>query len=518
MTDKRPPHFNNLPGRQITTAPVGSAISRRWAWREVPVPEDFHLLLIDDEVSVLKSWARVFAETAFQVHTASDDTAARAVLKEVDIQVVLLDLKMPGMSGLVLLESIRNEYPETAVIILTGQGSLQDAFVASRLGAEDFLEKTISPEMLRIRIEQLYSRWRRQEKKGRLQYRFDREFGLEPLIGLSTVMLELKSLILRAATSNASILITGETGTGKELCARAIHHCSSRADQPFVPVDCGAISESIAESEWFGHMQGAFTGAGHAHLGLIRSAHRGTLFLDEVGELSASMQVKLLRTLQEREVRPVGSSQRFPVDIRIVAASNRALAAAVQAGRFRRDLYYRLNTIPLSVPSLRERRDDIPSLVEHFLRCPQSENGVIKKISPTALNLLKNRHWPGNVRELQNCIHRAVTLSRETELTDQDFRPDCGSEFGQYELCEIRRPTDQSLADMEKVAILKALNNSGGNRRKAAEILRISEATLYRKLKYYRATAVDLCFGESRDPESEASPKPDKNGAAMLSN
>lgn len=307
-------------------------------------------------------------------------------------------------------------------------------------------------------------------------------FGYEGLVGASPEIRKLKNLLLKIAPTDTTVLLQGESGTGKEVIARAIHHHSSRSNEVFIPVDCAAISENIIESELFGHARGAFTGADRATLGLIRSADKGTLFLDEIGELPMSMQVKLLRTLQERAVKPVGETRIHPVDIRIVAATNINLAEAVKQGRFRQDLYYRLNAITIYAPPLRERIQDLPSLCDHFLKQLVQEGYPEKRISAAAMDLMCISEWPGNVRELENVLRRAATLASGPVIGPESLDIDSIS-FGRVSEVDSERPA--SVAFHEKEAIRQALNRTRGNRRAAAELLDISEATLYRRLKIY---------------------------------
>ncbi len=316
------------------------------------------------------------------------------------------------MDGVNLLKAIRRFDPAVRIIILTGHGSVAEAVRAIKLGAVDFLEKPFSAETLRARVAQLHQIWELEEENRRLKAKMDFRFGFEHLVGNSTAVLRLKEMITRVGPTDATILIQGETGTGKELVARAIHFHSPRSENHFVPVDCAAISETVMESELFGHLKGAFTGAHTSTLGLIRSADRGTLFLDEISEISPAVQVKLLRTIQEKEVRPVGSSRSYRVDVRVFAATNRDLLEAVKHGSFREDLFYRLNVLTVNVPPLRDRKEDIPLLVKYFLNRFSTDHSAVRDTSPEALYCLENYDWPGNVRELENVIRRAVALGK----------------------------------------------------------------------------------------------------------
>ena len=352
-------------------------------------------------------------------------------------------------------------------------------------GAADFLEKPFQSEALRARMGQLVHIWRLRSENRRLKSRADRPPGFHRLIGQAPAMQTVKHTIAQAALSDATTMIYGETGTGKELVARAIHYQSPRSMQPFVPVDCGAISEGLVESELFGHVKGAFTGALRSARGMIRSAQGGTLFLDEIGELPLKTQTKLLRTLQEKAVRPVGSDHTVAVDIRILGATHRDLAAEVQVGRFREDLYYRLNVVPITLPPLRERNEDIPPLAAHFVARFSAGFTPPKPIREDAMACLRAYTWPGNVRELENIIRRALALGQHDTIKPGDLPEaitgNTGSQVGSHEW-----PFSDSLAAYEKAAVLNALRKSAGNRKKAANILGVGEATLYRKLKAYQ--------------------------------
>jgi DNA-binding NtrC family response regulator len=448
----------------------------------------FSLLLVDDEPSVLSSLKRVFFEDEYQIHTAGNGAQALELLAEVKIDAALIDLKMPGMDGLTLMKEMRKDFPQVMVIILTGHGSIQEAVEAVKLGAVDFLEKPYEPEALRNRIAQLHQIWNLREENRQLRSRIEFQFGFDRLVGNSTAMLKLKELIAQIGPNDAPVLIQGETGTGKELVARAIHHHSPRSASNFVPVDCAAISETVIESELFGHVKGAFTGAHMSTLGLVRSADEGTLFLDEVGELSPAIQSKLLRTVQESEVRPVGSNKAYPVDIRILAATNRDLAREVAGNNFREDLYYRLNVVVIEVPPLRERKDDIALLAKYFLKRFATDLTPTKDIARKTYFFLVNYDWPGNIRELENVIRRAIALGRSELIEPEDLPANIFTPAG-YGPGPTDIPSDDSMTSYEKSAILNALKKSGYNRRIAAQILGVGEATLYRKISKYGLTA-----------------------------
>jgi DNA-binding NtrC family response regulator len=447
----------------------------------------FALLLVDDEPNILTALKRVFRKSPYDLYTAENGLAALQLLKQIPIDAALVDLMMPEMNGMELLAQMRNAYPHIMVVILTGHGGIQEAVAAIKLGAVDFLQKPFEDEGLRARIDQLHRMWLLEQENRRLKEQMQFSFGFEQLIGNAVAVLNLKRMILQVAHSDASILIQGETGTGKELVARAIHYHSERQAQSFVPVDCASLNESVMGSELFGHVKGAFTGAHENTLGLIRSADRGTVFLDEVGELPLGMQVKLLRTIQEREVRPVGASRSYPVDVRFLAATNRNLEQEVAEGRFRQDLYYRLNVVVMSVPPLRDRTEDLSLLIRHFISQASPSSTSVRTISKEALACLMTYEWPGNVRELENIIQRAVAIGQ-----DDCIRPaDLPEQFQNTPMssCVVNAPNDDlvedSLAAYERAAIRNALAKCGGNRKKASRMLGIGEATLYRKLKKY---------------------------------
>jgi DNA-binding NtrC family response regulator len=443
---------------------------------------------VDDEPSVLSSLKRVFFEDDYQIHTAGNGKQALALLSEVNFGAALIDLKMPGMDGLTLLKAMRQDHPQVMVIMLTGHGSIQEAVEAVKLGAVDFLEKPYAPEALRARIVQLHQIWTLREENRRLRSRIEFQFGFDRLVGNSTAMLKLKELIAQIGPNDAPVLIQGETGTGKELVARAIHHHSARSDGSFVPVDCAAISETVIESELFGHVKGAFTGAHMSTLGLVRSADGGTLFLDEVGELSPAIQSKLLRTIQESEVRPVGSNTAYSVDIRILAATNRDLAKEVAENNFREDLYYRLNVVVVEVPPLRERKEDLALLTNYFLKRFATDLAPAREVARQTYLYLENYDWPGNIRELENVIRRTMALGRNERIDPEDLPANIFAPADDGP-APVQAPSGDSMAAYEKSAILNALKKSGYNRRIAARILGIGEATLYRKISKYGLAA-----------------------------
>ena len=444
----------------------------------------FGLMLVDDEPAILGALKRVFRKAPYKILTAGNGIQALEVLQSEPVDAALVDFRMPEMDGLRLLKTMRTAFPHVKVVMLTGYGGVREAVEAIQSGAVDFLQKPFEPETIEARINQLYQIWRLELENRRLKERVQFQFGFDQLIGNSAAMLKLKKMILQVAGSDASVLIQGATGTGKELVARAIHFHSPRKQHPFVPVDCASISETVMGSELFGHVKGAYTGAHESTRGLIRSADKGTLFLDEVGELSLSMQVKLLRAIQEKEVRPVGASQSYPVDMRFLAATNRNLEEEVAKGRFRQDLYYRLNVVVLGVPSLEARLDDIPLLSRYFLQQFSTPASTVTRISDDALASLSTYDWPGNVRELENAMRRAIALGQGDQILVGDLPEKINGGNHHANLLPDAMTAD-SLAAYELAAIRNALLKCAGHRKKAARMLNIGEATLYRKLNKY---------------------------------
>lgn len=442
---------------------------------------NFTILAIDDDPIILRSLKRVLSSEPYRILTTTDPQQGLLLLEQEAIELVLLDLKMPGCDGMAILRDITSLYPGVTTIMLTGHGGVQLAVEAIKLGAVDFLEKPCPPEVLCQRLAIYRSIWLEQQrwKIGKPAFTYP------GLIGKSPAMEELKSLIVRIASSDVAVLIQGESGTGKELVARAVHHHSIRQSGPFIPVDCAAINENVLESELFGHEKGSFTGAESSVKGLIRSADGGTLFLDEIGELPVTMQAKLLRTLQEHEVRPVGSSKRYPVNIRVLAATNRSLVQEIGRGAFRSDLFYRLAAIVLDLPPLRERGDDISILARYFIdRYGQSH---VLGMSDDALNLLHQYNWPGNVRELENVIRRAIILKEQDRIEVADLPATIMLNRIEriHPVATEFKAENDSLDAYERVALENALKKTDNNRRQAAALLGIGEATLYRKLKQF---------------------------------
>jgi two-component system response regulator AtoC len=447
------------------------------------VPE--RVLIVDDDTPLRESLELVLAAEGYEVSAAPDAAVALRRVEETPIDVVLCDLRMPGMDGLELLPHLVRRLPGTPVILMSAYGSADLAVEAMRRGAYDYLAKPFQPSEVLLALRKARERERLRRANQLLQREVDRALGERPIVAASAGMIELLELIERAAEFKTTVLLTGESGTGKEVLARAIHAQSGRRSEAFVGVNCAAIPENLLESELFGHAKGAFTGADRARRGLFVEADTGTLFLDEIGELPPSLQAKLLRALQEEEVRPVGESKPRRVDVRVIAATARDLERDVAAGAFREDLFYRLNVLRVAVPPLRERREDIPLLVDHFLAHFREALGrPLRAIADDALDALVRYRWPGNVRELENVMERAAILCTGERIGLSDLpasvveAPAGPSEPGDHSLRRARRA-----AEFE--AIRRALAATDGNRTRAARLLEISHRALLYKLKEY---------------------------------
>lgn len=443
--------------------------------------EAFTILVVDDEISTLNSLKRLFRKTGYRILLAEDGRKGLELLESTQVDLMLLDLKMPGMDGFEVLERALECRPALKIIIQTGHGGVQEAVKAVQKGALDFLVKGEALDVLNNRIRQVYEHWQLEQENLALRRKDAEQFEFDRLIGESPPMVQLKKLITRVAPTDSTVLIQGESGTGKELIAQALHHHSERRDKPFVAIDCASISESVLESELFGHERGAFTGADAPFQGVIRSADKGTLFLDEIGEISTSVQAKLLRAIQERSIRPVGSTRFYKVDVRIIAATNKILLNEVANAAFRQDLYYRLSTVTLTAPPLRKRENDIFLLTEYFLEQCSASLGRRVQISDEVHELFARYEWPGNIRELDNVLRGAAVFFDGGVIEATDLPQAIRSSKPLVE--PATEPV--TLEAMEKEAIRKALALSKNNRKEARKILAISEATLYRKIKKY---------------------------------
>lgn len=425
----------------------------------------------------------VLQERGHHVSVASSGREALKQLSEGDYGVVLTDLRMKEMQGLELLEEVRRDYADINVILMTAFGSIETAVEAMKKGACDYLVKPIKTEELVRVTERAIRESALRQEVNRLRREIHQEYSFHQILGKSKAIREVFDLIRRVAESPTNVLITGESGTGKELVAKAIHYNSERRDAPFVPVNCAAIPETLLESELFGHTKGAFTDAKAEKPGLFEEAHKGTLFLDEISELPLMLQAKLLRAIQEREIRRIGATRPSPTDVRIIASTNLALADEVKAKRFREDLFYRLNVIEIRIPPLRERREDIPLLAEAFLRKYASaghKQSLV--ISESTYSLLMDYPWPGNVRELENAIERAVTLARGEKVSPEDLPPAILGARGDWRIIDQAAERTLPLGEVEREYILCILEKTGGNKYQAAQILGIDRKTLYRKL------------------------------------
>jgi len=446
-----------------------------------------NVLIVEDEEMMRSILRTLLTRDGYEVFTADSAEAALEVISSADISLTLTDIRMSGADGIELLDRIKSLDDEALVIVITAYSSVDTAIAALRKGAYDYVTKPFVNEDLLQTVRNAISH-RDLYRENRLLHReIKKRYTLSEIIGKSDAIQEVFALVRKVAATSASVLIAGESGTGKELIARSIHFNSSRAEKPFLAVNCGALPESLLESELFGHTKGSFTGAVTDTPGLFRSVDGGTLLLDEVSEMPASLQVKLLRSLQEHEVTPVGSSSPIRFDARIIAATNRDLETEVAEGRFRDDLFYRLNVVEITVPSLRDRKEDIPLLIKHFVsKTTAAENLPAVSISEEAMDLLLNYHWPGNIRELQNVIERAVILC-DDQITATDLPPNLRPKDALSELASDR-VAYATLDEMERRYISETLNAVNDDKSAAAEILGIDLSTLYRKLKRYEGS------------------------------
>ncbi len=447
------------------------------------------ILIVEDEAPMCELLTSFFSERAYKVDTAQDGEHAIARLQEQDYALVITDIKLPGMSGLELLARVRVEWPELAVIVMTAFSSISSAVEAMKLGAEDYIGKPFQLDELAITVEKALERRSLRREVRQLRDEVRGRYNFSNIIGRSKPMQQLFEVIKRiAARRDASALIIGSTGTGKELVARAIHYNSDRKGAPFVPINCSAIPDTLLESELFGHQKGAFTGAHETRRGLIEEAQAGTVFLDEINTLSPSLQVKLLRVLQERVVRRVGGRENIPIDIRLVSASNQDLEEAVKRGEFRQDLFYRLNVVPVRLPDLKDRREDIPLLVHHFLQKFAQQHGEPqRRFSNEAVRVLMTHAWPGNVRELENAVEHALTMGAGETLLPEDLPVSVTAP--ERDVVHEAALDDVTLAEVERRYILRILEKMGRHQIKTATVLGIDRRTLYRRLREYGRAA-----------------------------
>ena len=443
------------------------------------------LLIVEDDPTTSNVCQPVAESVGLRVLQAETTEQALEQMETQQVDLVLADLRIPTVGGMALLERIKAEHPATEVIIMTGYTTIESAVQAMKLGAYDYLPKPFHTDELRLMLEHLVQRLQLVEENRVLRELAGGRPGFGNLVGTSSKMQRLYKLILKASQGRYSVLIVGESGTGKELVARSIHYLGPNRDKPFCPIDCAGLVPTLIESELFGYVRGAFTGAVRSKQGLLEVAAGGTLFLDEIAELSVDLQAKLLRAIQEREIKPVGSTQRIPIDVRVIAATNRELDIAMREGRFRQDLYYRLNVLTLKLPPLRERKTDIPLLFNHFIERFSDPDRTIKGVSEEAMTRLMSYDWPGNVRELENVIERAVALGSGAVIHTVDLPTN-------LQVSPLPNAASLSpegiipLRELEKRAILRALEELGGDKMMAARLLGIGKTTLYRKLREYQ--------------------------------
>ncbi|HEX8456588.1 MAG TPA: sigma-54 dependent transcriptional regulator [Pyrinomonadaceae bacterium] len=442
-----------------------------------------HILIVDDEQGMRQLLSLVFGRAGHQVRAAENGRRAVEMLRESAADLIVSDVRMPDMGGIELLRAARELVPDVAVVMMTAFATVETAREAFKLGADDFIQKPFDVDELKLIVEKaLELRQLKQEIQDWRKTQSDRG-RLDQIIGRSPRMQAVYQMIETVAVVQSTILITGESGTGKELVARAVHNLSPRTDKPFVSINCGAFTETLLESELFGYVRGAFTGATANRKGLFEAADRGTIFLDEIGEMSPAMQVKLLRVLQERKVRPVGGHEELSIDARVIAATNRDLAAMVKAGTFREDLFYRISVIPIELPPLREKREDIPELVRHFTEKYCAQAGRSLSVSERAMALLERYSWPGNVRELEHTIERAVALERTDQIQPERL-PEQITNYNPARVADALDLPEEGLNltahldQLEKTYLLEALRRTGGNQTRAAELLQLSVRSL----------------------------------------
>ncbi len=449
------------------------------------------LLIIDDEENMRHMLSTVLKKADYLVATAADGEEGLKLIEQDRYDFILCDIKMPNMGGLEFLESARDKLNGSTVIMMSAYGNIDTAIGAMKLGAYDYISKPFKADEVYLTLKKAEERENLKNENRRLKERiqiFEEDYRFDRMVGKSQPMLEIFELAEKAALYNTTVLILGDSGTGKELIARGIHHCSRRAEAPLVPVNCGGIPETLLESELFGYKKGAFTGADRNKKGLFQEAEGGTIFLDEIGELPLSLQVKLLRVLQDNEIRPVGGSRSMKIDVRVVAATAKDLEAEISKGTFREDLFYRLNVITIKLPPLNERPEDIPLLCKHFIqRFNKLLEKEVKGLTPNAMAQFLEYKWPGNVRELENAIERAMVIAEDPQLSAEHFR------FGQIRENPMTRhsaPYDglslkRAQQVVEKDLITRALQETSGNRTRAARLLEISHPSLLSKMKTY---------------------------------
>ena len=456
------------------------------------------VLVVDDKENMLKLFAKIL-EDGYELATAGDGARALALLAAETFDVIVTDVRMPGATGLEVLQAVKARAPSTEVILMTGYGTVADAVQAMKLGAYDYLEKPFDPDEAARVVARAAERKRLRDEAASLRRELEGVFAFHALVGKSARMREVYRLLEQAAALDITVLLGGETGTGKELAARAVHYHSARKARRFVPVNCGALPADLVESELFGHAKGAFTGSAGAKAGLFEEAQGGTLFLDEVGELPLATQVKLNRALQEKEIRRVGENAAVKVDVRIIAATHRDLKAEVAAGTFREDLYYRLHVFPIRMPALRERMEDVPLLAQHFLeKHARAFRREVAGLEPDAVRVLTSHAWPGNVRELENAIERAVAVARGERLGAGDLPPELAAAPSATPPAEVlaalpyRDAVDQARDRVSREYLAALMKEFGGNVTRAAERAGVERESLHRLLKRYGVRSDDF--------------------------
>jgi DNA-binding NtrC family response regulator len=449
------------------------------------------VLVVDDDAAMREMLISLLEEHRLRASGAESAEAAVEQLRDSDFDAVLSDIRMPGQSGVELLGQIRELRPETPVILMTAFGTIDSAVEAMRAGAFHYITKPFKRDAVLVALERAFERRALEDENRRLRRAVDRTSAFGELIGTSPPMQEIYAMVRKVAENRSSVLITGASGTGKEVVARTIHFAGPRAAHPFIPINCTAIPEGLLESELFGHVRGAFTGATTTKQGLFVKASGGTLFLDEIGDMPPGLQSKLLRVLQDHEVRPVGGTQSTKIDVRVITATNKDLREEMEAGRFRNDLYYRLNVIPIHIPPLRERPEDIPMLAEHFLR--KHSRDARRSISKAGMERLLHRRWEGNARELENVIERALALADGPEIGPEDLpAAEDGEEGGASKPISLLKQaveTRLTLQELTDKYIEEVLELTGGNKMRAARILGINRRTLYRRGEHQERTS-----------------------------
>lgn len=455
------------------------------------------VLVVDDDSLMREFLDETLRRADYSVDLACTGDEALEKIKTKEYDVILSDIRMPKMSGMELLKAVRENSPQSKIMLMTAYGTIENAVEAMKLGAFDYVTKPFSADDIELKIKRAVEFKKLEWENRLLRSEVTGKYRFENIIGKSPQIRKVFEVVDSVADSRSSILITGESGTGKELVARAIHYNSPRKNQPFVPVNCAVLPENLMESELFGHEKGAFTGAIKQTRGKFELAHGGTLLLDEISEIPPSLQAKLLRVLQEREFERVGSAETIQVDVRIISTSNQNLPELIQKGKFREDLYFRLNVIPINIAPLRERKEDIIPLAEYFLDRYNKENDRdIKGISEKVFQMFMEYHWPGNVRELENYIERAVVISREKMLSPEDFPPEL---LFKIDVSSRELKVGQTIDDVEKTLILRTLQACAGNKTKAARTLGISVRTLRNKLKEYGLSKETLTSEKGRE-------------------